>query len=38
MTKFKIPKPSISQIELTNACNLKCPMCPRNIYSPVVGD
>ena len=27
--KFLLPNPHISQIELTNACNLRCPMCPR---------
>jgi len=27
--KFLLKNPIISQIELTNACNLKCPMCPR---------
>lgn len=27
--KFLLRNPYISQIELTNACNLSCPMCPR---------
>ena len=27
--KFLMKNPYISQIELTNACNLRCPMCPR---------
>lgn len=29
---LSINKPTISQIELTNYCNLKCPMCPRTEY------